>query len=201
MSPEMAVRLANRVTRTKALIEVCRKGLKDYLPLALGALDKLTWGEVEEVAPFLPLLGNDAVPALCRLLNSTRKQTAAAVTEALAVIGDARACGPLVAMMEQQAGSANALRARDSLIAFAEAATPSLLQALESPNWEVRYHVVQVLAVAGDVRAIEALADISLDDRSARVRDAAVEAMMLIPAVGKDEAYATRDGFYNPTII
>jgi HEAT repeat protein len=103
MNQNVAERLTKRASRASAIIEICQQGLTGHLSAVVHALDQLTWAEVQDVAPYLPLLGPPAVPALCRLLKSERKQTAEIITGALAAIGDVRAAEPLVQMMEEQA--------------------------------------------------------------------------------------------------
>ncbi len=200
MSDDLGIQLSSKQTRAAAAVEVCQGHLVSHMQSLMIALDQMSWAEIQIVTPHLPLLGEEAVPALCSLLTSQRKQTAEAVTTALAEIGDPRASVPLVQMMERQAGQANALRARDALIALGSGAVPALVQAVRSVNWEVRYHAVQALAVIGDPSSIEELVDLATDDRSTKVREAAEEAMMLIPSVGRDQMYRIQQGFFNPGV-
>lgn len=200
MTEAMEHRLANRASRLPAAIEVCRGRMTSEIPALMAALDQMTWAEVMELTPHLAMLGGDAVLPLCALLRSRRKQTASAATEVLAAIGDPRASGPLARMMEEQAGHANAIRARDALTALGQGAVPALVEALSSANWEVRYHAVQALAVIGNPVAMEELAELAEEDRSSKVREAAEEAMQLLTSLGERQCYVTQAGFYNPTV-
>lgn len=76
-----------------------------------------------------------------------------------------------------------------------------LIEALESPNWQERYHAVQELAVIGESDAIEELVFLSEDDENEMVQEAAEEALRLIPSVGKGEIYSIKNGFYNPFLV
>lgn len=201
MSISIQKSLAQKSTRTQAAIKVCQEQLHTEMSALLNALDKMSWAEIGEVTPYLAYLGVEAVPHLCTLLKSSRKQTIEAITTALGEIGDARAAFPLIQMMEEQVGQANAIRARDALIQLGFGATPALLEALQSSKWEVRYHAVQALAVIGDRDAIPDLADAAENDRSTKVKEAADEATQVIPSVDQDEMYNTQQGFYNPGVI
>ena len=169
--------LLGRQDRAAAAIEICERNLITLLPELLATLDKMTWGEIEEVSPHITKLGPQAVEPLCALLFSNRKQTATAVTDALAAIGDARACLPLVNMMLAQAGDTNSIRARDALIQLGAASVPAVMSVLDSPSWTVRQMAVQCLGAIGDESARERLEDISISDRSTKVREAAEEAL------------------------
>ena len=196
--------LGNRATRLAAAIEVCQARAMDCVPALMDALSSMTWEEVVSVSPYLPLLGEEAVEPLCALLASNRKQTVDAAASALGEIGDARACSPLAAMMETQAGQANAQRARDALIGIGPGAAGVLVEALGSTKWEVRYHAIQALAAIGDVArsdVIEQLNESFRYDRSERVQEAAAEALQLIPNVAVDALYATKTGLYNPWLL
>lgn len=114
--------LESRNSRVQAVIEVCERQITSLYQPALTSLDKMTWDEIEHVKSYLPLLGSNAVDTLCQMLKSSRKQTAEAVTYALGRLGDERAARPLIAMMEEQSGQANALRARDALISLGQVA-------------------------------------------------------------------------------
>lgn len=201
MSKNVKERLKGRATRAEAAIEVCEQHLTEYLPELMAVIDKMTWAEIAEIEPHLSSLGTDAVESFCTLLSSPRKQTAECITTALAEIGDVRAVAPLVKMMEEQAGQANALRARDALIQIGSKAVPSLLAALTSSSWEIRYYCTQALAIIGDPEALDSLIEIVDQDRSAKVRDAAEEALKLISFVDQKELYKTHNGFYNPLVV
>jgi hypothetical protein len=201
MSQDIKEKLQKRSSRAEAAIEVCRQNLVEILPELIEAIDKMTWAEIAKITPYLPNLGTAAVEPFCTLLNSSRKQTAECITTALAEIGDVRAIVPLIKTMEEQLGQANALRARDALIQFGSKAVPSLLTALKSSNWEIRYYCVQALAVIGDPEILDPLLEIADKDRSAKVREAAEEALKFISYVNRGEIYKTYNGFYNPLVI
>lgn len=182
---ELNRRIASRLTRAAALVEACELRATACIPAIAAALDQLNWAEVETVRDALPLLAPEITGALIGLLVSERKQTAEVVTTALGRIADPLACGPLVDMMKRQVGTANAIRARDALIAIGEAAVASLVGVLGSPQWETRMYAAQALGAIGDAGALGSLRSAAQQDRSAKVRDAAAEAVAALAGEGE----------------
>jgi hypothetical protein len=189
MSSSIAVRLEKKATRIEAIIELCQNQLHEYIPGLVSVLSTLSWDEVEQIIPYLPLLGPTAVEPLCSLLSSSRKQTIEAVTSTLAAIGDVRAATPLVQMMEEQAGQAYAIRARDALIRLGKFSVAALINATLSKKWETRYYAVQALGVIGAPLSIGILEGLSNEDRSDKVRQAAKDGYDLISFVSVTERY------------
>jgi hypothetical protein len=200
MIQDLKNNLKDRSRRAETAIEVCQQRIISLLPDLATAIDKMTWAEISEVTPHLSNLGTEAIEPFCKLLNSSRKQTIECVTTALAEIGDIRVVDPLIKMMEDQVGQSNALRARDALIQLGEKAIPGLISLLDSPKWEIRYCSIQALAVIGSPTAVDALLELSNNDRSSKVREAAEEALRFISYVDREKLYATYNGLFNPLL-
>ncbi len=181
---DMLARIGNRSTRASAIVEACERRANACIPAIVEAIEKLTWAEVDPVRKALPHLAPEIVQPLLDLLSSTRKQAAEIATVALARIGDPKVCFPLLEMMEHQAGTANAIRARDALIAMGEIVVPGLVAALDFDGWESRMYAAQALGAIGDSAALDRLREVAASDRSSKVRDAATEAIRSIEAEG-----------------
>lgn len=101
----------------------------------------------------------------------------------LGQIGDARAAYCLVAMMEEQAGTANAIRARDALISLGAVAAAALIEGSTSANREVRYHIAQILGILGSPMTLGIIEAMAQNDKSKLVRESATEAYKLVTLI------------------
>jgi len=117
--------------------------------------------------------GAYAVEPLCALLKNDYWRSDDAIM-ALGKIGDARAVGPLCAVMEIAFSSGVAAEA---LVKIGKPAVPALIKLLQSNNLMTRVYAAQALGKINDPSAIEPLLLVLKNSREGRVRSAAIKAL------------------------
>ncbi len=201
MTDETLKLLSNPATRADTIILICRTHMETLLPQVVETLEQLSPEEAAAVTPYLHLLGPAAVGPLRDLLQRTEHEPAIqAALGALGQIGVPAAIETLLEYMRKHFGDPYAAMARDALIHAGRPAVPGLVEALDAPEEQVRYYAVQALALIGEAAAVDPLLYVAGQDADDRVREAAIEALQLIPTVGQDEFYCIQRGLINPML-
>lgn len=82
--------------------------------------------------------------------------------------------------MITQADSANAIRARNALIAIGKGCAAQILMYLNEKNWQVRIYLLHCLAIYKQPYLVSVLLKVATDDKSKKVRETAAQAIEYI---------------------
>ena len=117
-----------------------------------------------------------AVEPLIEALKDENGAVRLEATCSLGTIGDARAVEPLIEVLDNGSSDARDCAAY-GLEKIGNASVESLILALKDKGFNVRYSASEILGDIGDVRAIEELSNVALNDENSDVRAAAKEAL------------------------
>jgi len=123
------------------------------------------------------LPADEAIPLLVERLGDASWRVRKAAVERLGALPErASAVGPLLGAIADGGDAGRRNAALEALVACGRLAVPGLVDALASPDVDVRKQAVDVLGTIGDARA-EAALERSLGDADANVRAAAADAL------------------------
>ena len=135
-----------------------------------------TWAEVGHLVKVGMHAGLDKYGILAGL-KSRRKQTVEIITAVLVGLEATEAAEPIIKMMIAQADSANAIRGRNALLGLGVGCAAAILPYLTCKSWQIRQYLVQCLGLYQVPALIPVLEAIQDCDKSAKVRETAVQAM------------------------
>jgi HEAT repeat protein len=128
------------------------------------------------------LPADEAIPLLVERLGDPSWRVRKAAVERLGALPErASAVGPLLGAIADGGDAGRRNAALEALVACGRLAVPGLVDALGSPDVDVRKQAVDVLGTIGDARAEPAL-ERSLADADANVRAAAADALATLGA-------------------